>query len=114
MSPCPAEMNCLRPWRIQQPSWRGVRSRLRLGHRDRAHDLALREQRKVARLLLVGAEAVDECRWRVPTDPVLDLRREVRAREHLADHHHDGEGQPRSAELDGHRRRCQPKLGKAT
>src|SRR5207247_2773634 len=37
-----------------------IRAGLRLGHRDRTHDLALRERREIARLLFLGAEPVDE------------------------------------------------------
>src|SRR6266704_1909737 len=82
-----------RPW--IPPRRRGrrktadVRPGLRFGHRDRAHHLALRERRQIARLLLVGAEAIDERRRRVPPDAVLHLRREIGAGEHLADHHRD-------------------------
>src|SRR5207247_10133867 len=56
---------------------------LRLGHRDRTHDLALRERREIARLLFLGAEPVDESGGGVPSDAVLDLRREIGPREHL-------------------------------
>src|SRR5438445_248546 len=81
-----------------------VGARLRLGHRDRPHDLALRQEREVSRLLLVGAEPEDERRRRVPSDPVLHLRRKVGPREHLGDHHRDREWEAGAAELRRHRR----------
>src|SRR5437773_8293852 len=37
-----------------------IRAGLRLGHRDRTHDLALRERREIARLLPPGAVPADE------------------------------------------------------
>ena len=41
---------------------------------------------------------------------MLHLRREIGTRQHLADHHRDGEGKPRSTEIGWHRRGCQPQL----
>ena len=76
-----------------------IRSRLRLGHRDRPHEPTLGEDRQVPRLLLLGAEAEDERRRRVPPDAVLDLSGEVGPREHLGQHHRHRERQPRAAEL---------------
>src|SRR5439155_19384279 len=50
---------------------------LRLGHRDRTHDLALREWREIACLLLLGAEPGAERRGRGPSDAVLPLCRVI-------------------------------------
>ena len=87
-----------------------IRSRLRLGHRDRPHEPTLGEDRLVDAGRVEGQRTIDQRRRRIPPDAVLHLGREVGSGQHLADHHHDGEWEPGSAELDRHRRRCEPEL----
>ena len=68
----------------------GVRSRLGLGQRERADQLAARERRHEARALLVGAEAQQRQRHRARVHGDRDADARVAARE-LLDHEHVGE-----------------------
>ena len=70
-----------------------VRPRLRLGHRDRALEVAGDDARHPAALLLVGAEAQDHRRGLGEADAELDHRGRARARDHL-----DAEGGERERE----------------
>jgi len=85
---------------------------LRLGHRDRADDLAAREPRDVPLLLLLGA-VPDDHRRRCGVERELDHRARTRAGEHLDDERRQGERQTHPAVLARERETDEAELREA-
>ena len=113
------EMNCFAPEIRQPPSSRrrrraqraGVGSRLGLGERERADQLAARERRHEARALLLGAEAEQRQRDGARVDGDRDADSRVAARELLEHEHVRDEVGPGAAVLLRHADAHQAELG---
>ncbi len=85
---------------------------LRLGHRDRADDLAASEPWDVPPLLLFGPVAHDHGGGR-RVEGELHHRARAGPREHLDDEGREREGQPAAAVLARQRKPDEPKVGEA-